>query len=474
MYRETVVICRLACTALIVALTVSSNTGAAVARAPQISVEPQQSIGGSYRTTSFFQIAGQPGATVRGGRLLIKNGGRRPATVGVEPVDAETAQNLGFVYKLSGREIHGVTGWTKLVKRRVTVAPKKTTGVKVSVQIPTSAKAGEYLSGISVQVLEQTQKASTESGVGITSKRRNAVGLMVSIPGPRLPMIKFTGASVERLPAGVTFFLHAKNPGNVVLRKVHGEAEVTRDGKKVLSAPIKPGTFVSATSIKYPLLAINERPAAGTLYRVKATLHYRGGVARLNELVRFGKKQAKRQEEFVGPNEKNAGMPWWPALGLLLVPITAAVRRRRQKSILGRSAGLSLLERELAGFEESGRPLSVIALSGPVSENGTRRKLLAGLRPKLRSSDKICRLSDTELLIISFDTCTEAVAGLAADLRRAVAQLDSFNGDAPEIEAATAQQGITTEQLIEKAVASAQQSRYRKMLGNGDRAGQES
>ncbi len=438
-----------------VAVAVPSSAGAAAVREPLIVVEPQQSIGGSYRTTGFFEIEGEPGAAVSGGRLLIKNRASRPVTVSVEPVDGETAQNLGFAYKLRGPEIRGSTRWTELAKRRVTIAAGRTTSVELSVQIPASAKAGEYLSGISVQARGQNQETNPGSGVVVSSERRHVVGLLVSIPGPRYPSIELSGAHVERLPAGVTFFLHARNPGNKVLRKVYGSAEVTRGGKKVLSTRIQPGTFVSGTSIKYPLLARNQRPSEGTRFRVRATLHYRGGVARLDEFVTFGKKQAKRQEEFLGPNEEGGGVPWWVAFGFLAVPLTATLGRRRRRSMLSRSAGLTLLERELAGLEESGRPLSVIALTEVLSENGSRRKLIADLRTRLRSSDGICELSDSELMIISPDTGNETIAGQAADTRRALVRLEGLDEEVPKIGVATAEKETTAEALIERATKSA-------------------
>jgi hypothetical protein len=66
----------------------------------------------------------------------------------------------------------------------------------------------------------------------------------------------------------------------------------------VARKPIGPGTFVTRTSISYPLLVAGERPSEGTTYRVRALMRYRGRIARLDTRVRFGHRSARQQAEF--------------------------------------------------------------------------------------------------------------------------------------------------------------------------------
>ena len=63
------------------------------------------------------------------------------------------------------------------------------------------------------------------------------------------------GASVTREPAGLVFLVAADNTGNVILKNVHGWVKVTSASREVAAATITPGTFVSATSISYPVLS---------------------------------------------------------------------------------------------------------------------------------------------------------------------------------------------------------------------------
>src|SRR5205823_15084061 len=136
---------------------------------------------------------------------------------------------------------------------------------------------------------------------------RYAVGVFVRLAGPRHPLIRLTRASIDREPAGVTFFLFGRNAGNVILQNVRGSVEI-RKGKRIVGhSVIGPGTFVTNTSIAYPLLVPDERPREGAVYSVHAWMRYAGGIARLDTTVRFGHASALRQETFGGPKASHGG-----------------------------------------------------------------------------------------------------------------------------------------------------------------------
>ncbi len=448
-------------TLLFVVITAIVGGAAAAKEPPLITVAPEQASGSGYKTASFFELEGEPGQTVRAGRLTVDNPRDKQVRVALDSVDAQTAKNLGFAYDVRGLKIHGPSRWTKLDERKLTIAPKKSATVDFTVEIPASAKPGDYLSGISVQALDQEAKQNSDSKVGVSSVQRYVIGVLVATPGPRNPLIKFTGASVERFPAGVTFVLKARNAGNVILRKVHGSAEVFQGKKKILSAKIPKGTFVTGTSIEYPLLAKQQQPKEGTVFRVKAVLRYKGGVARLDESVRFGKKQAKLQEEFAAPEDKGGGIPgWaWGLFGLLAALIIGAaiylIRRHRSRRILDRAAGLALLKHELDNIGESGQPVSITVLLRVPTEKDIRQKLLDTLTTRLHSSNTLCELDDRKLLVISPDTGGEAAAGLAAEIGRTLARVEGLGEEAPKVGSATAEQKTDAEKLIEEASATA-------------------
>jgi len=128
--------------------------------------------------------------------------------------------------------------------------------------------------------------------------------------GLQLGLLHDSRARVTREPSGLTFYVQARNPGNAILQGVRGGILVTRGHRTVVRAAIGPGTFVSGTSIAYPLMAPREQPHEGAVYRVRAVMRYaHGKVARLDTQVRFGHVAAETQQDFGGPRAAEEDEP---------------------------------------------------------------------------------------------------------------------------------------------------------------------
>lgn len=299
--------------ALLTAMACASN--AAAAPPPPMTVSLHQPFG---RPRSYFDFKAQPGQKVQAGTLELRNRRARRVTVLLDPIGAVTASTLGSAYQVRGAPIRGPARWTRLARRRVRLGPHARRSVAVTVALPSSARPGDYLSGIGVQALRRPyhrrpHHTKARSNVSISSIQRYAIGLEVQIPGPRHPLIRLTKASIHRNPAGVTFYIFGRNAGNVILKHVHGRALVSQGDRVVKRLSIRPGTFVTGTSIAFPILTPSERPQEGTVYRVRAVMRYRGRVARLNTLVGFGAADALRELAFEGttaPSE-HRGFPAW-------------------------------------------------------------------------------------------------------------------------------------------------------------------
>jgi hypothetical protein len=325
--------------------------------------------------------------------------------------------------------------------------------VPVSVAAPAGVAAGDYLAGVSVESLDQSA-AVQRKGISIASAVRYAIGVEVSIPGPRNPSIVFTGAQLRREPAGVTFLLDARNPGNVILQNVHGEVLVTSGPRTVATAPLGPGTFVSSTAIAYPLLTPHERPQQGARYRVRAWLQSGGAVARLDTTVRFGRAAALRQQAYGGPRASTgAGGPagWVIALvavlagALLAVGVLLLLVRRRRSGTL---SPLPVLAAALRSTRAAGLPLSLITvrLAGPTDLPKPARLL----RSRLRPGDRLCKLDDRAFLVVAADTDVDTAEALAADLRR---HLERESLDAVEIGVLDADSAASAAELLARAQA---------------------
>src|SRR3954470_14763212 len=237
---------------------------ARAAPAPPMTVELHQASG---LPVSYFLLQARPGRHVSAGTLELRNRRARPITVLLDPIDAVTATTLGSAYEVRGLPIHGPARWTRLARRRVVLGPHARADVAVNVLPPEGADPGDYLSGIGVQARERPQQTKAQGNVAVSSTQRYAVGLEVQLPGPRHPLIQLTRANVKREPAGIALSIFGRTPGNVILQNVHGRALITKGRRVVARMPMGPGTFVTETSIAYPIPTPREQPREGTVYR---------------------------------------------------------------------------------------------------------------------------------------------------------------------------------------------------------------
>jgi len=257
--------------------------------------------------------------------------------------------------------------------------------------------------------------------IAVSSVQRYAVGLVVEVPGPRHPLIRITSARVAREPAGLTFYLHARNAGNAILQNVHGQVLITRGRRTVARPKIGPGNFVTGTSIDYPLLVPREQPVEGAVYRVRAVMRYHGGIARFDNKVTFSHKAAQAQQDFGGRPlvDRHSHMPAWmivvavAALAVLALVALLFLRRRRTA---GPRATLRALEAALAAAAAERHPLALVRVVD-IYDGTPARKLAHTVRSRLRPADGLYRPSEFELLVILPATDADAARILYADLK---------------------------------------------------------
>lgn len=448
---------------VIVAGTLACVPSAFAASAPPMTVTVQQPSG---VTGNYFEVAAQPGQTKSAGSLQLQNQTSKRITVRLDPVRGLTASTLGSAYGLRGNKARGSGKWVVLGQRRVVLGPRGRARVPVSVSVPSSARPGDYLAGIGVQAGGSASQVRLKGNVAISQVQRYAVGVVTSLPGPRNPQIKLTGVELDREPAGVTFKIRGRNTGNVILQNVKGVATVS-DGEDVVTRrKMGSGTFVTGTSIAYPILVPDLRPSQGAAFRVQAFLRYPGGIARIDEIVRFGEIDAKRQQAYGGPavsdGSGDKGNLLWILLIVAVAGCLAALEVRRRRS--GEGALRRALPREIAQARASGEPLSVILVP---ADNGRRpRELASGVRGRLRSRDRLFRLKHSGLMVVSPDTTPEAGEMLAAEIRRQLARSD--NGAAAVIPVTSAAESSAEELLEAAAAASAEGGTPGNDAGNGD------
>ena len=403
---------------------------------------------------SYFKLSISRGHLARAGTIGLRNPTGKRLRVVLNPVAGKTIDTLGSTYGLPGSVGSGPAKWLRVGRRSVTLAPGATAVVPISVQVPGNEGSGDYLAGVAVEQVGQDAQSAVRGGVSTASVVRYAIGVETAIPGPRHPLIHFTGARLEHQPAGLSFLLEARNPGNVILQSVAGKALITRGSRVVARAPLGPGTFVTGTSIAYPILTPREQPREGTVYRVRAYLRYAGGTARLDTLVRFGRAAAVDQQIYGGPKaSRSSGLPGWltavlALLGVALASLGLAYLYLARRRKAGERSPLRAIEAALKAAQQSGEPLSVIGVS--LAANGAApRELAPLLRSRLRHADRLCRLDARRFLVVAPDTDQDTAEALAADLGRYAVRGAGAAAEV-EVEVLTATADESAAELLER------------------------
>jgi len=298
----------------------------------------------------------------------------------------------------------------------VTLPPRGKARVPVTVNMGSGTRPGDYLAGVSVQSADSGD-VQLQGNVAVASVQRYAIGVEIRVPGPRHPHIRLTGVNLSREPSATTFSILGRNDGNAILQNVHGLATISEGSDVIARRSLGPGTFVTGTSIAYPLLFPKLQPQEGATYRVRAQLRYPGGTARIDKVVSFGAVDAMRQQAYGGPKVNGGGggtklLLFWLITGLFAA-FLAALEVRWLRS--GEAALRRALPRQIAGASASGKPLSVILVGG-----WRGRELRRSVRSCIRRTDRLYRFADSTLVIVSPDRAAQAGEALATEIRRRV------------------------------------------------------
>jgi GGDEF domain-containing protein len=81
------------------------------------------------------------------------------------------------------------------------------------------------------------------------------------------------------------------------------------------------------------------------------------------------------------------------------------------------------------------------------------RPVASALRPRLRRTDRLCRLDDGALLVVAPDTDPETADALAADLRRHIERTNTAPGGA-DLQVCTANGDTTAAELLDRVTHS--------------------
>jgi hypothetical protein len=217
----------------------------------------------------------------------------------------------------------------------------------VTVAVPASTGPGEYATSI---VLENDRPIRGDGAVVLDQVIRQAVAIVVTVPGPRTPGLAIGEATHIVIGGQSVVSIAVENSGNVRLKPIVSFAVLDAAGYQVSQATVPIDTFYArtATSVEFPLATLltpgsytvrltlddraqgvrAERPAIDLVVEAQPEATSDGG-ADLTELIQIA-------------GDGSLTLPLWivivgcGALGLTVGFLVLAVRRRQRAGTLER------------------------------------------------------------------------------------------------------------------------------------------
>lgn len=206
------------------------------------------------QTGAFFDVLMRPGETRRF-ELAIANDGADSLAVRTYAADVYTIINGGFGGRLRDEPRTGMTTWLSYPTDVMELAAGQSVRRPLVVSVPPGAGPGEYISSV---LLENDLPLAGGGAVGLDQIVRQAIAVVVTVPGLRAPEIEIGQATHKVVAATSTVAIAVSNPGNVRLKPTADVVIVDSAGAEVSRATVAMDTFYAhtATLVEVPLEAL--------------------------------------------------------------------------------------------------------------------------------------------------------------------------------------------------------------------------
>jgi hypothetical protein len=261
-------------------LIVAGCPAAAQTAAPSFGVKAEPGKDPAVTAKGYFIFKADAGQAVFG-KLRLTNPTNEAVAIDLAAVDARTASNGGSAFAQSA-EPNAVGAWLALKETTVTLKPGADQLVAFAVKVPKDAKPGQYLAGLAAiehsaaLAATPTTAATGQAGASVDVRTRYVIAVEIDVPGDWPPSLRITGAALLDQPSGRFLGIALTNDGAAFLRPSGTITVTNADGKTILAQKITLGTFVTGTSIVYPI-AWPDNLASGQ-YHVAVELAYGKGL----------------------------------------------------------------------------------------------------------------------------------------------------------------------------------------------------
>ena len=203
---------------------------------------------------SFFDLTMRPGDT-RSFSVEIANVGAVALAARTYAADVYTIINGGFGGRLRDETQTGMTTWMRYPTDVLQLPAGKHLRRSLTVTVPAGATPGEYIAAL---VLENDQPIPGAGAVAINQIVRQAVAVVVTVPGQRQPAVVIGGATHKVVAGKSIVSVAVANPGNVRLKPVIGFTLLDAAGARVSQATVAMDTFYAHTDtfVEVPLAAL--------------------------------------------------------------------------------------------------------------------------------------------------------------------------------------------------------------------------
>ena len=229
-------------------LLLPASADAAAASDVQLSLRPI-GVEGQY-----FDLTMQPGES-RTLEVELGNVGQSPVAVRTYAADVYTIINGGFGAELRDEPASGTTLWLDYPSEVFQLPPGQGIRRTFAVRVPPDAAPGEYIASV---ILENDVPIRGSGDVAIDQVVRQALAVVITLPGPRSPSLAIGAASHMIVADKSVVAVAVRNTGNVRLKPV---AEfVLRDdsGATVSETTLVMDSFYAGTEtlVEVPLAAL--------------------------------------------------------------------------------------------------------------------------------------------------------------------------------------------------------------------------
>lgn len=207
----------------------------------------------------YFTLEMEPGDE-RDLTVELGNFGSNAARARTYAADVYSRINGGFEVELDGEPISGATTWLDYPTETFELEGGEAVQRVITVEVPEDARSGKHLTSLVIQTAEPVAAGDNDS-VTINQVIRQAIAVLILVPGPKEPALEIGEASYRQLPASSSIRVAVENTGNVRLAPTGELVVVDAAGDEVTRAEIDMDAVYAGTATFVEVGLIKPLPA---------------------------------------------------------------------------------------------------------------------------------------------------------------------------------------------------------------------